>query len=313
MFTKPRCHSARSSRGGPARSVLCAAVAWRRSPFSVGDFVAEGEKIAELDQGELANQQEEIGQALTAAQAQLATYQSQNNRQQVARVQQDITRLTAQQKELTRELERGYIVAPYRAQLAERNAEVGDLVPSGRPFFRIFEAAQPIVELNVPTEVASKIEVGQEVGVNHNGEVVQATVASKSPELDTSSRTQLMTLSLTGADANADWTYGDVVEVQFLVATENRGFWLPYSALQREVNGLWSAYVLENEGEEQTVGRRVVEILQLEAEHALVRGSLAEGDFYVVDGLNRLVPGQLVAGNLVENEFRQPVPPGTVE
>ncbi len=237
-------------------------------PFRVGEFVDEGETIAELEQGDLVNRQQEVDEALAAAQTQLAAYQSQNNRQQFARVQQEIAQLTAQQQELAGEIEKGSIVSPYRAQLAERNAEVGDLVPSGQPFFRVLEAAQPIVELHVPTQVASKIELGQGVWVNRNGKVLQAAVDSKSPELDPSSRTQRMTLRLTSADANADWAYGDVAEVRFLVATKKWGFWLPYSALQREANGLWSAYVLENQGEEQTVGRRVVEVLQLEAERA---------------------------------------------
>ncbi|MEQ8837811.1 MAG: hypothetical protein RID07_13480, partial [Lacipirellulaceae bacterium] len=78
---------------------------------------------------------------------------------------------------------------------------------------------------------------------------------------------------------------------------------------QREANGLWSAFVIEGEGEGQTVERRIVEVLQLEAEHALVRGSLTVGDLYVVEGLNRIVPGQSVAGQLVEREFTQPGPP----
>lgn len=84
-------------------------------PFRVGEFVDEGETIAELEQGDLVNRQQEVDEALAAAQTQLAAYQSQNNRQQFARVQQEIAQLTAQQQELAGEIEKGSIVSPYRA------------------------------------------------------------------------------------------------------------------------------------------------------------------------------------------------------
>ncbi len=186
-------------------------------------------------------------------------------------------------------------------------------MPSGRPLFRIYEDAAPFAEVNLPTEHAAKTEVGQEVWIKEAGELLRATVIGKSPEVDASSRTQRITLRLPELAGNADWTYGQVAEVHLWNTSENSGIWLLYSALERHENGLWSAYVIEFEGENQTVSRRILEVVQLEAEHALVRGSLKPGEFYVVDGLNRLVPGQQVAGQLVERGFTQPGPPGVGE
>lgn len=283
--------------------------------YNIGDYVAEGETIAELEQNDLVEQLEKVNQSLADAQSLLSTYQSRNNRQQVARVQQDIESLNVQQKELRRELDKGLILAPYRAQLAESNATVGDMVPSGRPLFRINEDVPPIVEVNLPSAQASNTSIGEEVWIKKNGELWPATVESKSPEVDPSSRTQLMKLGLPDSETEAetegsiDWTFGEVVEVHFWTATERSGFWLPYSALQREANGLWSTYVIEGEGENQTLGRRIVEIVQLESDYALVQGSLAPDDLYLVDGLNRAVPGQRVNAELVQRKFTQMNPP----
>ena len=103
------------------------------------------------------------------------------------------------------------------------------------------------------------------------------------------------------------------MEVQFLIETENSGFWLPYSALQREASGLWSVFVLEAEGDRQIVGRRIVEMVQLEETHTLVRGALSAGDVFIEDGLNRIVPGQAVKGKLRTSDYQQSVAPGAGE
>jgi multidrug efflux pump subunit AcrA (membrane-fusion protein) len=220
---------------------------------------------------------------------------------------------------LTRELQKGIIVAPYRGVIAERNAEVGDFVPAGRPYFRILDDAQPIVELNVPAKIAKQLEVGQGVWVRRNESVLPAKVATIAPTLNQSSRTQLLTLNTISAAETADWAFGEVVEVHFWLPTENTGFWLPYSALQREVSGLWSTYVLaaaddaqiaDNPINARIVERRIVEILQLEDTHALVRGAIDEGDLVIVDGLNRIVPGQKVKPNVLTREYQQSVPQG---
>ena len=279
----------------------------------VGDMVAEGTKIAELDQGALVNQQEELDRELATKRSQLSAFQARRNQTQASSVQREITDLIIRQEQLAREFANGYVVAPYRGVIVERNVNEGDAVPGGRPFFRIIEDAQPIVRLDVPTTLATQIKFGEEVWVKSETQVLQAKVATISPEVSPSSRTRSLTLDITTDDENVNWTYGETIEAQFWIATENSGYWLPFSALQREASGLWSAFVLETDGERQIVRRRILELVQLEDTHALVRGSINEGDLYIVDGLNRVVPGQWVEGNLLSNDYQQAGPPGAVE
>lgn len=271
--------------------------------FQVGDLVSEGDKIAELDQGEMVNQQEELDSLLNSLNQDLTLLESGGDIQGQRRKEQEIAELTNQQQKLTREFQKGFIVAPYRGVIAERNAEVGDAVPAGRPFFRILEAGQPIVELNVPLKLAEMVTVGTEVWVKHQQQIVNAKVATKAPELDASARTQSLTLTLAQSEENQKLNYGEVVEVQFLVETDRDGYWLPYSALQSEGNGLWSTFVLEGEGEQRAIRRKIVNLLLLDSTHALVDGSLNAGDLFIMNGLNRVVPGQLVQGKLVPNIY----------
>ena len=122
-----------------------------------------------------------------------------------------------------------------------------------------------------------------------------------------------MTLDVSDVRLTSDWIQGEIIELQFWMPTDKSGFWLPYSALHNEANGLWSVYVLEIEEEQQIVGLRILEILQVEDKHALVQGSINEADLFIVDGLNRVVPGQRVVGNVLANEHQPPSPPGAGE
>jgi hypothetical protein len=68
----------------------------------------------------------------------------------------------------------------------------------------------------------------------------------------------------------------------------------PLTALTRETRGLWSAYIVEGEGEEAKVARHFVEVVHVENDRAWIRGTL-DGDVEVVaDGTHRIVPGQPV-------------------
>ncbi len=61
------------------------------------------------------------------------------------------------------------------------------------------------------------------------------------------------------------------------------------------------------------VARRILEIVQLEDDQALVQGSLDVGELVIVNGTHRIVPGQQVTTINVSNEFKAPFQPETAE
>ncbi|MGI9429508.1 MAG: efflux RND transporter periplasmic adaptor subunit [Bythopirellula sp.] len=281
--------------------------------FDVGERVPEGEKIAELEQEELVAQQTELDESLSTRRDQLAEYTRRNNVQQMTRLRNEIAALETQQDELTRNVQQGIVVAPYAVVLAGRDANEGDMVPSGRPLFRIAEDTQPIIQLQVNSRLAAELEVGSAAWIRRGDTLQPAQVATRSPELDPSSRTQQLTLELPDESDVADWIFGDTVEVLFWTPTATSGFWVPYSALHREENGLWTVFVVNGASDNPLAERRIVEVGQLEDQQALVSGTLNDGDLLVVDGLHRLVPGQRVQSTLVTSEFATPGPPGAGE
>lgn len=261
----------------------------------VGAAVRKGETLARLEQEELQRQRDLLDQAVNSSRKTLANLESNPNavnlQQQIAEAKQRVERQESQRREIDIELAKGILSAPYDGVIAERYVHIGDSIGSGRPVIRILGNGKPTIELNLPANIASRLKVGQSVSIGKDA--LQAAVSTKSPELDVASQTQRIDCEFI-ADPEADWTFGDAVEVRFDLQSQRSGFWLPYSALKRATNGLWTAFVAVGNGDPRIVERRTLTVELPQGQFVLVRGALAEGDLVIVDGLNRIVAGQTV-------------------
>lgn len=283
----------------------------------VGDKVQADEELASLEQAEIENSLEELQESLDSLNQRLSRLNPNSNltstRNQRNRLSEQIASQEAQQRELQRELEKGVIAAPYPCILAERNIAVGVDYPAGRPALKIVEDAPPIIELNVAADLAQRLSLDQKAWLSYGEQLIAAKIAYKSPELSQATLTRKLILEVGDDDPDRSWVYGDSVEARFWFASEDSGYWLPYSALQREQSGLWSAFVVVSQKDSQVIERRTIEILLLTDDHALVAGSLQAGELVVLDGSNRITPGQNVTPSIVSASFSQTGPPGTGE
>ena len=73
-----------------------------------------------------------------------------------------------------------------------------------------------------------------------------------------------------------------------------RGVWVPALALSEGVRGLWSVYVVVDDGEGASIARKDVEIIHIGNDRMFVRGTLQDGDRVVAAAPFRFVPGQKV-------------------
>jgi multidrug efflux pump subunit AcrA (membrane-fusion protein) len=287
-------------RGGTIKNVF----------HEVGDQVKAGEKLAELEQEPLEIQKRDIEQALLVANQRLNS----TDRGQVESAQQEIQVVERQLQGVKAELANGQIVAPFDSIVSERSFGPGELAGPRTPVFQVIETSQVLVETVLPRIIAESLQVDQSVWIDVGDLTVQAQFKFRSPvEFPVGSK--IVTLKVTGQLKAESWSYGQIVKIRFFVPTENSGFWLPFSALSRESNGLWSALVVsKNVGasggspgnDEPTVSRKMLELVQLENEWGLARGALVDGEFVIVDGLHRIVPGQRVMTNDVSDQYPLP-------
>jgi hypothetical protein len=72
---------------------------------------------------------------------------------------------------------------------------------------------------------------------------------------------------------------------------------VPRNALVSGVRGLWSLFVVEVIDGEQQLVAKLVEMVHTDNKKSFVRGALQDGAPVVIDGVQRLVPGQKVLIN----------------
>ena len=291
-------------KGGRIKSIL----------KQVGEQAIAGDKLAELEQSQLVNQQTEIEQRIL--QARQALQPDAANRTAIL---EEIQRLEAQLEAINSEISNGFILAPFDCVVAQKFVDQGGLISPQAPVLQIFENKSPTVETNLPRRIADQFAVDQLLWVSIGEQVVQAQVKTRSP-IETSIGSQTVSLQITTDLAQNSWGVGQLVEIRFTLPTENSGYWLPISALNREPNGLWSALLIAerpdqggsglsesvSNNDDTTVVRKLLEIIQLENGWALADGPLDEGERVVVNGTHRIVPGQSVATTDITDQLRKP-------
>lgn len=276
----------------------------------VGDAVAANEVLAELDQSQLLKKKQDIEQALASARAPESAIQ---NRQQIETLESSL-------EDLKLQLANGSIVAPYECLVSQRNVDEGNMISTQIPAFEIVEKSNPVVEVGLSRMIANGLKVGQKVWIIIGTETAQAEVRSFSPS-ETAAGTRTVTLNVNSKLDGIPWSFGQTVEIRFFVPTDNSGYWLPLSALNRESSGLWSMYIVDQDSPNAAptsvgsmmVSRRMVDLIQIEDNWALVNGALSDGLQVIVDGSHRIVPGQNVKPNDVTSQYSKPVALGAEE
>ncbi len=267
-----------------------------------GQQVTAEQVLAQIDVSDLETQKATVQTALETARQQLdANQNSSALRTQVADLQRNLD-------EIDREIANATIKAPFAGVVTKRTVEQGQVVSAGMPVFDLVDTGNLIVEVKVATAIANGMNPGAEVWILIQGQPFKAVITTVLPTTEGSTRTRTVTLSFRDDQPSQMLNPGDAVEVSYWTQTGNSGFWLPYSVLQQQTTGLWSALIAQEEANGTYARARTLDVVQLHDELALVQGALNPGDRVIINGLNRIVAGQKVQATLVENTMVIPSP-----
>lgn len=269
----------------------------------VGQTVQAGEQIASLELKQLEQQRSELETAIQEAE--------QTNPSALQQLQ-------SQLQAVERDLASGTIVAPYDCIVAEQSVVAGDSVSPQSPALTVIEAEPVLVEANLPLDIAQSLETGTNVWIVIGADSVEAKVKTRSP-IESSAGSRIVSFEVTQSIKSTSWSFGQTVKIRFLTSTTNSGYWIPVSALSRESTGLWSVLVATEtnatdvtaEKEDSArptsqVRRTMLELIQLEDDWALTQGALTDGEFVIVNGAHRVVPGQSVNLQDVTTQYVKP-------
>lgn len=273
----------------------------------LGDRVAAGQRLAELDQSRLVSRKSELEALLLEAesrqrlaeanfrrisglvQSRVATEQELDEiRQERESAAATVTRVKAQLRSVAIDLEKSELRAPYAGMISRRYLDEGSIVSPGTPVLGLIESDRMELRVGVPAEMADDLTAGGALEVRiPSGETIEAAVLRLSPRRDARTRTVDVLL----AAPEGTFREGDVIEVMVEQTVTQPGYWVPVGALTESDRGLWACYVAEEADGGHVTERRQLEILHLAEDRAFVQGALAPGDRVIVNGIHRLTPG----------------------
>lgn len=188
-------------------------------------------------------------------------------------------------------LDKATLTAPYAARVAARHLDLGASAEPGRPVVTLAETAGPQFRVGLPPDAMATIPPDGSVAIRVEGGEIVGRLRAVRPELDAATRTVTVLFDL-GGDKLPAWRSTGTLTLTGEVAA--RGGWVPLSALESGPRGLWRLMTVGEGDGETIVGAEAVEVLYATAERAFVRGTIADGAWFIADGPHRVVPGQTV-------------------
>jgi len=184
-------------------------------------------------------------------------------------------------------------------------ADEGAIAGPGQPVFELVETGNLEARLGLTARLADRLDVGEVYELSSDQGPVLATLRSITGVIDANNRTVTTLFDIQNANAVAA---GAVVRLAMEQDIDEPGLWLPVSALTEADRGLWSVYIARRMGGGWRAEPGIVEIVHQSGDRVYVRGAVRDGDRVIIDGLQRITPGQpvtpvevsangLVAGN----------------
>lgn len=275
-----------------------------------GDIVRAGAVLARLDTGALLPERRalEAELAALAADAELARLTLTRNdalreqgfrsvaaqdeaRLALVRAEAGMAAVRARIEGVDVRLEKSVLTAPFAARIGARLADPGQTAAAGQPVLVLFEAAPPRARIGLPPDLAATLSAGQAVTVKMDDRMLTATVRQIRPDLDSSTRSRSVVLTLPPEVAPV---LGDTVALLLSQRVEDPGFWAPLSALREGVRGSWSVMAVETAAEGDRMTPAAVEVIHTDGPRVFLRGTLPPGARIVAEAPDRVAPGQIV-------------------
>lgn len=207
----------------------------------------------------------------------------------LARIEANIAAIDAQIAGVDVRIEKSRLVAPFDAVIGTRLVDPGQAVGAGSPVLTLFDAAPPRLRVGLPPDLAATLSPGDTLEVDLGHTIVSADVTAIRPDLDPSTRSRAVVLTLP-----AGAVLGDTATLLLDQEIAAPGFWVPLDALREGGRGAWTVLAVTATRQGDQIVPAAVEILHATAERAYLTGVLPPSNRIVATGAHRVAPGQIV-------------------
>lgn len=277
----------------------------------VGDVVTAGQALARLDTRTLQAQIAAADAQTREAAAQTALARDTQERQRVLlerghisqqRFDEVVTSADAAQARqnaaaasadaMRVQLDLTMIEAPYDGVITARLSDEGAIASPGAPILELVETGAREVRIGLPASIIGSLVDGQRYSFEGESGDFSAVFRSNTGLMDRQTRTVSAVFDI---PADQSVIIGEIARLVVETPVGTSGFWVPTDALSESRRGLWSVFILQPEQNDYRLEARVVEAIRVEADRVFVRGAVADGEYILAAGLQRVTTGQLVA------------------
>lgn len=276
-----------------------------------GDVITAGQLLGKLDTARLAASMGELTATLARTQAdlRLAKLSEQRTTELVrqklesnqrldeaveasAAAKAAVDEILARKLTLQVELDKSSLYANSDAIVLTRPVDAGTVVAAGQPVLTVQQNNAFEVRLGLAENQAFAMVKGQKHDLIFADSAVQGSIKSIANQRSQNTRTVDVIFSLDTA-GSFSLIPGDLVSFLYTEEVEEAGVWVPKTALSTGIRGLWNVFVVADVGQQKLVSKSA-EILYSQADRSFVQGPFIQGDLVVINGTQRLVPGQNV-------------------
>lgn len=276
----------------------------------VGDRVAAGRTLAQLDvrglTAQLASAEAVVAEAEAGYELAKVTVERQATLAEKGHVSQQrvdeaqaqantslarIAAAKANADTLKVQIDLAKIQAPYAGTITARMSDEGAIAAPGQPVFELVESGRLEARIGLTEDLAARLEAGKAYILKTTRGDVDAKLRAVTGVIDAGQRTEAAIFDILDASAVSA---GAVVRIELEQTINERGLWLPVASLAEGQRGLWSVYLVREGGDGWIAQPGTVEIIHAAGDRVFVRGAIRDGDKLVLDGLQRVTPGQPV-------------------
>ena len=271
----------------------------QRLYFHVGQQVAKGQLLAELDPTSLQN-------AYNAAHATLEQAKDAFNRMEKlhekgslpdikwVEVQSRLEQAVSMEQIAAKNLKDGKLYAPYSGVIARKEVEAGQNVMPGMPVAQLITTSILKIKIAVPETEISSIEVGQDAVVRVSAlddRIFKATVVEKGIVASPISRSYDVKLKVKGG--HAELLPGMVADVSILLSENGTGFHcvIPADIVQLDEKNKTFVWIVKD----GKAHKQEISCGEYQADGVAVLSGLSQGDSIITEGQQKVCEGTEVA------------------
>ena len=279
-----------------------------------GQLVVQGQILAELDDHRLTAKMSELSAILNRAnsEANLAelslkrivemvdkklesAQRLDESKESVNVAKAFVDEILARKQTLRVEISKTKLLAPFDGSVVSRLVDKGTVVGAGQTLFNLQQNGQLEVRFALSADYVDKFSLDQVITLSTKTNRTLGKVKSIAQQRRLDTRTVDVIISLT--EQNLSILPGDLLHIDISSDISAQGFWVPRKALVSGIRGLWSLFTLEVIDGEYQLMAKLVEMVHADDKKVFVRGALKDGESVVIEGVQRLVPGQKVLVN----------------